>query len=104
MAKMAGAIGYLVGAENQGLDIMFGMMNHARLAVGLQGLSISDRAYQQARAYAFDRVQGTPLEQKPGAPIVHHPDVLRSPRHNESRNRSHACIDDAGGRQHGSGA
>jgi alkylation response protein AidB-like acyl-CoA dehydrogenase len=73
-----GAIGYLVGAENQGLDIMFGMMNHARLAVGLQGLSISDRAYQQARAYAFDRVQGTPLEQKPGAPIVHHPDVLRS--------------------------
>ena len=52
-----GAVGYLVGAENQGLDIMFGMMNHARLAVGLQGLSISDRAYQKARAYSFDRVQ-----------------------------------------------
>ena len=73
-----GAIGYLVGAENQGLDIMFGMMNHARLAVGLQGLSISDRAYQQARAYAFDRVQGIPLEQKAGSPIVNHPDVLRT--------------------------
>jgi len=73
-----GAVGYLVGAENQGLDIMFGMMNHARLAVGLQGLSISDRAYQQARAYAFDRVQGTPLEREAGAPIVHHPDVLRT--------------------------
>jgi len=73
-----GAVGYLVGAENQGLDIMFGMMNHARLAVGLQGLSISERAYQQARAYAFDRVQGTPLEHTAGAPIVHHPDVLRT--------------------------
>ena len=73
-----GAVGYLVGAENQGLDIMFGMMNHARLAVGLQGLSISDRAYQKARAYSFDRVQGTPLEKDSGAPIVHHPDVLRS--------------------------
>ena len=73
-----GAVGYLVGAENQGLDIMFGMMNHARLAVGLQGLSISERAYQQARAYAFDRMQGTPLEHTAGAPIVHHPDVLRT--------------------------
>ena len=76
--EKGGAVGYLVGAENQGLDIMFGMMNHARLAVGLQGLGISDRAYQQARAYAFDRVQGTPLEQKAGSPIVHHPDVLRT--------------------------
>ncbi len=73
-----GAVGYLVGAENEGLDIMFGMMNHARLAVGLQGLGISDRAYQQARTFAFDRVQGTPLEQESGAPIVHHPDVLRT--------------------------
>ena len=76
--ESGGAIGYLVGAENQGLDIMFGMMNHARLAVGLQGLAVSDRAYQQARGYAFDRVQGTPLEQASGAPIVKHPDVLRT--------------------------
>ena len=72
-----GAIGYLVGQENQGIDIMFGMMNHARLAVGLQGLAISERAYQQARTYASDRVQGVPLDRKKGDAIVHHPDVLR---------------------------
>ena len=72
-----GAIGYLVGQENQGIDIMFGMMNHARLAVGLQGLAISERAYQQARTYARDRVQGVPLDGKKGDAIVHHPDVLR---------------------------
>ena len=72
-----GAIGYLVGQENQGIDIMFGMMNHARLAVGLQGLAISERAYQQARTYARDRVQGVPLDRKKGDAIVHHPDVLR---------------------------
>ena len=72
-----GAIGYLVGQENQGIDIMFGMMNHARLAVGLQGLAISERAYQQARTYARDRVQGVPLDRKKGDAIVNHPDVLR---------------------------
>ena len=72
-----GAVGYLVGQENQGIDIMFGMMNHARLAVGLQGLAISERAYQQARTYARDRVQGVPLDGKKGDSIVHHPDVLR---------------------------
>ena len=72
-----GAVGYLVGQENQGIDIMFGMMNHARLAVGLQGLAISERAYQQARIYARDRVQGVPLDGKKGDAIVHHPDVLR---------------------------
>ena len=73
-----GAIGYIVGAENQGIDIMFSMMNHARLAVGLQGLGISDRAYQQALTYAHGRVQGTPLGHDLGAPIINHPDVLRS--------------------------
>ena len=72
-----GAVGYLVGQENQGIDIMFGMMNHARLAVGLQGLAISERAYQQAKTYARDRVQGVPLDGKKGDSIVHHPDVLR---------------------------
>jgi hypothetical protein len=72
-----GAVSYLVGQENQGIDIMFGMMNHARLAVGLQGLAISERAYQQARTYARDRVQGVPLDGKKGDSIVHHPDVLR---------------------------
>ncbi|MEZ5528619.1 MAG: acyl-CoA dehydrogenase family protein [Porticoccaceae bacterium] len=71
-----GAVGYLVGEENQGLVYMFAMMNEARLAVGLQGVSISERAYQQAVAYAKDRVQGS----APGVPkatIIHHPDVRR---------------------------
>ena len=72
-----GAVGYLVGEENQGLAIMFGMMNHARFAVGLQGLAVAERAWQQALSYANDRRQGTPLEGKPGDSIIHHPDVLR---------------------------
>ena len=72
-----GAVGYLVGAENQGLDIMFGMMNHARFEVGLQGLAVAERAYQQAVDYAQNRVQGTPLERQAKTPISHHPDVLR---------------------------
>jgi len=75
--EAGGAVGYLVGEENQGIDIMFGMMNHARIAVGLQGLAISERAYQQARAYARDRVQGVPFDRKKGDAIVHHPDILR---------------------------
>ncbi len=72
-----GAIGYLVGEENKGLDIMFSMMNHARFNVGLQGLAIAERAYQQAVIYAETRVQGTPLAQEAGVPINRHPDVLR---------------------------
>jgi alkylation response protein AidB-like acyl-CoA dehydrogenase len=72
-----GAIGYLLGEENRGLDCMFLMMNSARFDVGLQGLAISERAYQQAVGYARDRVQGTPLEREHGDAIVHHPDVLR---------------------------
>jgi len=54
-----GAVAYLVGEENQGIRCMFTMMNKARLEVGLQGLAISERAYQQGRAYAMDRVQGS---------------------------------------------
>ena len=72
-----GAIGYLLGEENRGLDCMFLMMNSARFDVGLQGLSLSERAYQQAVSYARDRVQGTPLEGEKGQPILHHPDVMR---------------------------
>jgi len=72
-----GAIGYLVGEENEGLQIMFGMMNHARFAVGLQGLSISERALQQAISYAMERRQGTPLGGQAGDAIINHPDVLR---------------------------
>ncbi len=72
-----GAIGYLVGEENMGLSYMFTMMNHARLNVGVQGVALSDRAYQQAVRYARDRVQGQ-VPNVPGkSPIIHHPDVRR---------------------------
>jgi alkylation response protein AidB-like acyl-CoA dehydrogenase len=74
------AIGWLVGAEHRGLEAMFVMMNNARLNVGLQGVAIAERAYQEARDFARTRVQGRP----PGAPadagilpIIHHPDVRR---------------------------
>ena len=71
-----GAIGYLVGEANRGLAYMFTMMNHARQSVGLQGLAISERAYQQAVWYAKDRTQGS---RKDGTkmPIIEHPDVRR---------------------------
>jgi 3-(methylthio)propanoyl-CoA dehydrogenase len=75
-----GAIGWLIGEENRGLECMFRMMNNARLAVGVQGLAIAERAYQQARDFARIRVQGRPLGGAPdtGAlPIIHHPDVRR---------------------------
>ena len=66
-----GAVGHLVGQENSGLAHMFTMMNHARIGVGGQGLSISDRAYQDAVWYAKDRLQGG------GKTIINHPDVRR---------------------------
>jgi len=74
-----GAIGTLVGEENRGLEAMFIMMNAARVHVGLQGVAIGERAYQQARTYARERIQGKPIGAKDGArlPIVHHPDVRR---------------------------
>jgi alkylation response protein AidB-like acyl-CoA dehydrogenase len=72
-----GALGYLVGEANRGLEYMFTMMNHARLNVGLEGVAISERAFQQARDYAFMRVQGKPLGAELGAPIAFHPDVRR---------------------------
>ncbi len=74
-----GAIGYLVGEENRGLEYMFIMMNAARYGVGVQGLALSERAYQQAVAYAKDRVQSRPVDgSQPGAAtIIHHPDVRR---------------------------
>src|SRR5436309_11338816 len=56
-----GAVGYLVGEERRGMECMFTMMNNARLAVGLQGIAISERAYQHARDFANVRVQGTPV-------------------------------------------
>ena len=74
-----GAIGYLVGEENRGLEYMFIMMNAARYAVGLQGLAVAERAYQHAVAYAKERVQSRPVDGsvKASATIIHHPDVRR---------------------------
>jgi alkylation response protein AidB-like acyl-CoA dehydrogenase len=74
-----GAIGYLVGEENRGLEYMFIMMNAARFAVGMEGVALCERAYQQAAAYAKERVQSREIGgsgSKP-APIIRHPDVRR---------------------------
>lgn len=72
-----GAIGYLIGEEHKGLACMFTMMNNARLSVAAQGLAIADRAYQQARSYALDRVQGIAPGAEETGPITRHPDVRR---------------------------
>lgn len=74
-----GAIGYLVGEENRGLEYMFIMMNAARYGVGLQGIGVSERAYQRAVQYARDRVQSRPVDGSVAgsAAIIHHPDVRR---------------------------
>ncbi|MEB2347668.1 MAG: acyl-CoA dehydrogenase family protein [Comamonadaceae bacterium] len=74
-----GAVGYLVGEENRGLEYMFIMMNAARYAVGMQGIAVAERAYQRAVAYARERVQSRPVDGSlPGSgPIIHHPDVRR---------------------------
>jgi alkylation response protein AidB-like acyl-CoA dehydrogenase len=74
-----GALGYLVGEENRGLELMFTMMNAARLAVGLEGIGIAERAYQDAKAYAMERIQGRQVgsEDPSPVPIAHHPDVQR---------------------------
>lgn len=71
-----GAVGYLVGEENRGMEYMFTMMNNARISVGLEGVAIAERAYQQARDYARDRVQGKTAGGDSGA-IIGHPDVRR---------------------------
>ncbi|ROR00632.1 hypothetical protein EDF72_2159 [Delftia acidovorans] len=74
-----GAIGYLVGEENRGLEYMFIMMNAARYAVGVQGIAVAERSYQHAVAYARERVQSRPVDGsvKASATIIHHPDVRR---------------------------
>ena len=77
------AAGYLIGAENKGLNAMFVMMNEARLGVGLQGLSIAEVAYQNAVAYARERIQGRSLSgakapDKKADPIIVHPDIRRT--------------------------
>jgi len=74
-----GAIGYLVGQPNRGLEYMFIMMNAARLSVGLEGYAVGERAYQQAAEFARTRIQGKPpVAQAEGLlPIIHHPDIKR---------------------------
>ena len=80
MGDQGGAIGYLIGEENRGMLCMFTMMNQARLAVGLEGVGIADRAYQQALAYAQERRQGrgTGKQGEGSDPIIVHPDVKRT--------------------------
>jgi alkylation response protein AidB-like acyl-CoA dehydrogenase len=74
-----GAVGYLVGQENRGLEYMFIMMNAARFGVGVQGIAIAQRAYQKAVSFAKDRVQSRPVDGSlpTSGPIIHHPDVKR---------------------------
>ncbi|TBY86248.1 acyl-CoA dehydrogenase C-terminal domain-containing protein [Rhizobium leguminosarum] len=77
------ATGFLIGAENRGLNAMFVMMNEARLMVGLQGIAISEIAYQNAASYARDRIQGRSLSgpkapDKKADPIIVHPDIRRT--------------------------
>lgn len=73
-----GAVGWLVGEPHRGLACMFTMMNRARLATGLQGVSIGERAYQQALAYARERRQGRVGTDPATRPIIDHPDVRRT--------------------------
>jgi len=77
--KSGGAVGYLVGEPNRGLEYMFIMMNAARFSTGVQGIAIADRAYQSALAYAKERVQSRDVAARNPAPvaIIRHPDVRR---------------------------
>jgi hypothetical protein len=79
MATSGGAVGYLIGQENRGLQCMFTMMNNARLVVGIQGVGVGDAAFQRARAYAADRRQGRPagMDQSEAVAIIEHPDIRR---------------------------
>jgi acyl-CoA dehydrogenase len=72
-----GAIGYLIGEEHQGIACMFTMMNNARLEVGMQGVAITERAYQRALEFARERVQGVARGHSERSTIIHHPDVRR---------------------------
>jgi 3-(methylsulfanyl)propanoyl-CoA dehydrogenase len=73
----AGAIGYLIGEPNRGLEYMFAMMNNARLSVGLQGIGVSEHALQDAARYAAERKQGGAPGVEGSAPIIMHPDIRR---------------------------
>ncbi|MCY3911005.1 MAG: acyl-CoA dehydrogenase [bacterium] len=79
IVELDGAVGELVGEEHEGMRLMFTMMNKARLLVGLEGLAVAERAYQQAAVFAAERRQGRRSDTEPGvqAPINQHPDVRR---------------------------
>lgn len=92
-----GAIGYLIGQENKGLQYMFVMMNAARFQVGIQGIGLAERAYQHAVRYAKDRVQSRPVDGSAcqAVPIINHPDVKRmlmSMRSQVQAARAMACM------------
>jgi 3-(methylthio)propanoyl-CoA dehydrogenase len=75
--QQGGAVGELIGEENRGLEYMFVMMNAARFAVGLEGIGLSERAFQSALAFANERIQGTEPGEKGRVPIARHPDIRR---------------------------
>jgi 3-(methylthio)propanoyl-CoA dehydrogenase len=85
-----GATGLLIGHEHAGLEYMFIMMNAARFAVGVQGVAIGERAYQQALAYARSRLQGRPVDgsSQRAVAIIHHPDVRRMLAHMRATNEA----------------
>jgi len=94
-----GAVGYLIGEENRGLEYMFVMMNRARFEVGLQGVSLAERAYQKAVTYAKERVQGVPFNGQPGDTIIKHPDVRRLLMHMKSQTQAMRALTYWGGAQ-----
>ncbi len=89
-----GAVGYLVGEEQQGMKYMFTMMNTARVGVGIEGLAIGESAYQKALAYAHERRQGRAIGAPPGemSPIVEHPDVRRMLATMRAYNEAMRCL------------
>ena len=87
-----GAIGYLMGEKNCGLQYMFTMMNLARHAVGVEGLAVAERAYQQAVSYAKQRVQGSVVGTKERVAIINHPDVKRMLMTMKSLTEAMRCV------------
>ncbi len=89
-----GAVGYLLGAEHGGMAAMFTMMNRARVSVGLEGLAIGERAYQQALRYSQERLQGRALDGPKGvsSPIIEHADVRRMLLTMKATNEAMRCL------------
>ena len=93
-------VGYLVGEENRGLEYMFIMMNAARYAVGMQGIAVAERAYQQAVAYARERVQSRPVDGSVAGSATDHPPPRRAP-HADDDARLHRRLPRDGARRRG---